>query len=257
MRKIEAVIFDWAGTTVDYGCMAPVQAFVEVFRHFGVEPTMEEVRKPMGMLKRDHIKAMLQMERIRKLWVEKYQTEPGEKEIDRLYGLFEEKLMGILDQYAQPKPYVAETVARLKEKGIAVGSTTGYTDAMMEIVTREAKKAGYEPDCWYSPDATGQKGRPYPYMIFRNMERLGVSGVDAVIKVGDTVSDIREGKNAGVRTIGVLEGSSEMGLTEEEYQALSQEERQAEKDRVAKIYLEAGADCVIEDIRGILDYLEE
>lgn len=257
MRKIEAVIFDWAGTTVDYGCMAPVQAFVEVFRHFGVEPTMEEVRKPMGMLKRDHIKAMLQMERIRKLWVEKYQTEPGEKEIDRLYGLFEEKLLGILDQYAQPKPYVAETVARLKEKGIAVGSTTGYTDAMMEIVTREAKKAGYEPDCWYSPDATGQKGRPYPYMIFRNMERLGVSGVDAVIKVGDTVSDIREGKNAGVRTIGVLEGSSEMGLTEEEYQALSQEERQAEKDRVAKIYLEAGADCVIEDIRGILDYLEE
>lgn len=257
MKKIEAVIFDWAGTTVDYGCMAPVQAFVEVFRHFGVEPTMEEVRKPMGMLKRDHIKAMLQMERIRKLWVEKYQTEPGEKEIDRLYGLFEEKLMGILDQYAQPKPYVAETVARLKEKGIAVGSTTGYTDAMMEIVTREAKKAGYEPDCWYSPDATGQKGRPYPYMMFRNMERLGVSGVDAVIKVGDTVSDIREGKNAGVRTIGVLEGSSEMGLTEEEYQALSEEERQAEKDRVAKIYLEAGADCVIEDIRGILDYLEE
>ena len=64
MGKIEAVIFDWAGTTVDYGCFAPVQAFVEVFCHFGVEPTTEEVREPMGMLKRDHIKTMLQMERI-------------------------------------------------------------------------------------------------------------------------------------------------------------------------------------------------
>lgn len=56
MGKIEAVIFDWAGTTVDFGCFAPVQAFVEVFKHFGIEPTMEEVRKPMGMLKRDTLK---------------------------------------------------------------------------------------------------------------------------------------------------------------------------------------------------------
>ena len=47
MKKIKAVIFDWAGTTVDFGCMAPVQAFVEVFKEFGIEPTMEEVREPM------------------------------------------------------------------------------------------------------------------------------------------------------------------------------------------------------------------
>ena len=46
MSKIEAVIFDWAGTTVDYGCFAPVQVFTEVFKNAGVEPTMEEVREP-------------------------------------------------------------------------------------------------------------------------------------------------------------------------------------------------------------------
>ena len=61
-RKIDGVIFDWAGTTVDYGSFAPVQAFVEVFKHFGIEPTMEEVRKPMGMLKIDLIRTMLKME---------------------------------------------------------------------------------------------------------------------------------------------------------------------------------------------------
>ena len=60
MSRIEAVIFDWAGTTVDYGCFAPVQVFIEVFRHVGIEPTMDEVRAPMGMLKRDHIKTMLE-----------------------------------------------------------------------------------------------------------------------------------------------------------------------------------------------------
>ena len=31
MRQLEAVIFDWAGTTVDYGCFAPVEAFIKAF----------------------------------------------------------------------------------------------------------------------------------------------------------------------------------------------------------------------------------
>lgn len=51
MKKIEAVIFDWAGTTVDYGCFAPVSAFIEAFKMYGIEPTMKEVREPMGMAK--------------------------------------------------------------------------------------------------------------------------------------------------------------------------------------------------------------
>ena len=47
---IEAVVFDWAGTTVDYGCFAPVQVFMEAFAHFGIEVTMEEIRKPLNFL---------------------------------------------------------------------------------------------------------------------------------------------------------------------------------------------------------------
>lgn len=146
IKDMECVIFDWAGTTVDYGCFAPVQAFVEIFRHFGIEPTMEEVREPMGMLKRDHIKTMLGMKRIHDLWVEKYGKEPTEADVDAMHDLFQEKLMGILDQFADPKPHVVETVAKLREMGIKIGSTTGYTDAMMEIVVPKAKEQGYEPD---------------------------------------------------------------------------------------------------------------
>lgn len=255
MSKIEAVILDWAGTSVDYGCFAPVQAFVEVFKHFGIEPTMEEVRKPMGMLKRDHIRTMLAMPRIQTLWVEKYHGPSGESDVEKLYELFESKLLGILDGFAQPKPYVLETVAKLREKGIKIGSTTGYTDIMMDIVTKKAKEAGYEPDAWFSPDAVGSMGRPYPFMIFKNMETLKISSVQSVIKVGDTVSDIKEGKNAGVYTVGILEGSSEMALTQAEYEALSEEEKQVELDRVSKIYEDAGADCVIKDFRGILELI--
>lgn len=255
MKKIEAVIFDWAGTTVDYGCFAPVQAFVEVFKHKGIEPTMEEVRKPMGMLKRDHIKTMLRMPRIYKMWEDMYGRAPQETDIDELYGLFESKLMSILDQFCAPKPHVLESVAELRSRGVKIGSTTGYTDEMMRIVTREAGKAGYEPDTWISPDSVGGTGRPYPFMIFRNMELLKVTSVEHVIKVGDTVSDIKEGKNAGVRTIGVIEGSSEMGLTQQEYEALSASVKHEQIERVKKIYFDAGADDVILNMSFLTELL--
>lgn len=62
MKKIEAVIFDRAGTTVDYGCFAPVQAFIEAFSHYGITPSTEEVRAPMGMLKIGHIRTMLSIQ---------------------------------------------------------------------------------------------------------------------------------------------------------------------------------------------------
>ena len=76
---IKAVVFDWAGTTVDYGCFAPVQAFMETFKAAGVEPTMEETRKPMGMLKIDHIRTMLHMERIEAEWVRVHGANPPKR----------------------------------------------------------------------------------------------------------------------------------------------------------------------------------
>lgn len=255
-NKTEAVIFDWAGTTVDYGCFAPVQAFVEVFKEYGVEPTMEETRKPMGMLKLDHIKTMLKMERINSEFEKVHGRKPTDKDAEEMHEIFEKKLLSILHNFAEPKPYVVETIAELRKMGVKIGSTTGYTDKMMEIVTREAKSAGYEPDCWFSPDSTNGVGRPKPYMVFRNLETLGVTSTENAIKVGDTVSDVKEGKNAGLLTIGIIDGSSEMGLTEEEYNALSEEEKQTNCERVRKIYLDAGADFVIQDIREILSFIK-
>lgn len=255
MKNIEAVIFDWAGTTVDYGCFAPVQAFLEVFRHYGIEPTMAEVREPMGMLKRDHIKTMLSMPRIHKLWVEKYGRAPEEADVDALYAIFEEKLLSILEQFADVKPGVKDAVAALRERGIKIGSTTGYTDEMMAVVVPKAAENGYAPDAWFSPNAVGNAGRPYPYMIYRNMEALGVHSADNVVKVGDTISDIKEGKNAGVFTIGVVEGSSELGLTQEEYEAMDIQEKAERTEKVKQNFLSAGADAVIMNMSELPDII--
>lgn len=251
--KYDGIILDWAGTTVDYGCFAPVKAFIEAFEHYGITPTLEEVRKPMGMLKIDHIRTMFSMERISKDWEAKYQRAWTEEDVKNVYLLSERKILEIVENYAEPKPYVLETVNELRNMGLKIGSTTGYTDEMMEIVVRKAKEQGYEPDCWFSPDAAGQKGRPYPYMIFRNMEALGLQDVSRVMKVGDTVSDIREGKNAGLVSVGVIEGSSVMGLTREEYESLSSSEKEKAEKKVENTFLDAGADYVIRDIRGVLE----
>lgn len=255
MSKVEAVIFDWAGTTVDYGCFAPVKAFCEVFQEYGIVPAMDEVRAPMGMLKWDHIRTMLDMPRIKSLWEEKYGMAPKDEDADKLYARFEPALFRILDQYAKPKPYVLDTIKALRQRGIKIGSTTGYTDAMMDIVVPKAKEYGYAPDCWYSPDATESMGRPYPYMIYRNMQTLKVSSVSGVIKAGDTISDIKEGKNAGVFTIGVLEGSSLIGMEQAEYEALKESEKAEVLARAKAAYEDAGADAVVTDIRGILEYV--
>lgn len=125
--KPQLVIFDWAGTTVDYGCFAPVNAFALAFQKFGITPTVEEIRAPMGMLKRDHIRTMLAMPAIRRQWEEK-QGAFDEAAVEKIYGVFEDALMESLSQYAAPKPGVLETVAELRARGMKVGSTTGYTD---------------------------------------------------------------------------------------------------------------------------------
>lgn len=255
MGKYKAVIFDWAGTTVDYGCFAPVQAFVEVFKHFGIEPTIKEVREPMGVLKKDHIRTMLQMERISSLWEIKYRRKWTEEDVEDLYEIFEEKLLSILDQFAEVKPYVLETVKELRKRGIKIGSTTGYTDKMMEIVVPKAKENGYEPDIWFSPDAVGGFGRPYPYMVFKNMQALGIQSVDQVMKVGDTVSDIKEGKNAGVYTVGVVEGSSALGFSEKEYEKLSEEKKKERIVEVKEKFKNAGADAVILNMKKLIELL--
>lgn len=255
MKNFDLIIFDWAGTTVDYGCFAPVQAFIEEFVSRGITPTMEEVRAPMGMLKIDHIRTMLNMPRILECFISIYGREPEESDVNAMYERYETHLLSILPQFTEPKPGVISTIEELRNRGIKIGSTTGYTDKMMAIVAPHAKAKGYAPDYWISPDSVDQKGRPYPYMVFENMKKFGISDVRNVMKVGDTISDIKEGKNAGVYTVGVLEGSSQIGLTEDEFNAMNKEQQREACEIAADAYRNAGADAVINRIEDLLELI--
>ena len=152
MNNIEGVLFDWAGTTVDFGCFAPVNVFIDIFKNAGVEVTMEEARAPMGMLKIDHIRAMLSMPRISTVWEEKFGRVFNEQDVENLYAEFEPALLSSLVEYTDPIPEVVETVQTLRNQGLKIGSTTGYTQTMMDVVVPNALKKGYGPDFYITPD---------------------------------------------------------------------------------------------------------
>lgn len=257
MNKVEGVILDWAGTTVDFGCFAPVNVFIDIFKNAGINVTMAEAREPMGMLKIDHIRAMLSMPRVATLWEEKYGRSFTEQDVEVLYAEFEPALMASLSSYTDPIPGVVETIDTLRNQGLKIGSTTGYTNTMMEVVVPNALKKGYHPDVVITPDATNSMGRPYPYMIYRNMEALKLSASWKVVKVGDTISDIKEGVHAGVWSVGVIIGSSEMGLSSEEFANLSEAEKQAAIDKTAQSFMENGADFTIQTMRELPQLIDQ
>ncbi|BBH22261.1 hypothetical protein Back11_36060 [Paenibacillus baekrokdamisoli] len=254
--KVRGIIMDWAGTAVDYGCMAPVYVFLEIFRSKGIEPTMEEVRAPMGVLKWDHIKTMLQMPRIGKLFEERMGHPFTNDDVDAMHEEFEPKLLAILHRFAEPINHVVDTINQLREDGLLIGGTTGYNDAMMRIVVEQAKENGYAPDYWLTPDSVKGKGRPYPYMIYANIISLDMGMPTQVIKVGDTESDMQEARNAGVWAVGIIRGSSMLGLTEAEVNEMEPNELKIRMEAAKLQFIRSGAHYVIEDMSQLPNIIE-
>jgi len=254
-QQIECIIMDWAGTTVDFGCFAPVNAFIKAFERIDISITTKEIRKPMGMAKIEHIRQLLGMERINTVFKNIYQRDWNDEDVMELNMSFEEYLFATLTDYTNPIPHVVDTVTLLRQKGLKIGSTTGYTRAMMDVVEPAARAKGYFPDTCITPDGL-PKGRPAPFMIFRNMIDLNVQNADSVVKVGDTIEDIREGLNANVWTVGVITGSSELGLSETEIKTLSVLELNQKIAITRTKMADAGAHFVINSMAELPDIID-
>lgn len=246
-HPIRLVIFDWAGTTVDYGSFAPVAAFMQAFQANGVSITPEETRGPMGLHKRDHIRALFQLETVTSQWQQAHGRGWTDQDVDEIYNTF----MPIQIQKAQELstliPGVRECFEALKQRGILVGSTTGYPRSVAQPVIEAAAEQGYVPDCTVCADEVPQ-ARPAPWMIYRNMEQLGVFPPSAVLKVGDTVPDIEAGKNAGVRTVGITQTGSEVGLTEAEFKALAPDEAELRVNKAQATFRSADCDHILASV---------
>ncbi|MBY0507610.1 MAG: phosphonoacetaldehyde hydrolase [Bryobacteraceae bacterium] len=254
--KLRAAIFDWAGTTVDYGCFAPVRVLEEVFAAAGVPITAAEARASMGLAKHDHIRSIVREPRVAEAWRKKHGVAPGDAEAVRLYEHFVPLQSARVAGDSAVIPGAAAVVARLRDRGLRIGSSTGYTRAMLDLVLPGAAAAGYAPDTSVTPEEAGG-GRPAPWMLFENLRRLGVYPPRACVKIGDTVSDMEEGVNAGMWTVGVVDSGNEIGLTPAGFAALSEAERAAVRAPAAERLRAAGADFIVQDLSELEAVLEQ
>lgn len=256
---VRAVVFDWAGTTVDYGSLAPVAAFAEVFRRRGIELTPEQVRGPMGTAKRDHIRTLTELEDVRGRWRVEHGREPSEDDVDAMYEEFLPLLVESAASHAGLVPGTVEAVAALRERGVRVGSCSGYDRGIMEKILPVAREQGYKPDALVCPEDV-PAGRPHPWMVYRCAMDLGVYPMSALVKVGDTLADIEEGLNAGAWSVGLARSGNELGLSEEEVEALDPRARDDRLDAIRERMYRAGAHRVVDtiaDVPGVLDDIEK
>ena len=252
---VKLVILDWAGTTMDYGCYAPAVVFVEVYKRNGVEISMEEAREPMGAHKLVHIRKISQIPAVAQRWQAVHGRPCTEDDVQKMFDQFVPLQLECLAQYADLIPGTLEVVAELRKQGLKIGSTTGYTHEMMDLLLEEAAKRGYTPDetvCATDVPA----GRPEPWMCLRNAENLGVYPMEASVKIGDTLPDVEEGLNAGMWTIGLAKSGNELGMNEQEIAALPADRLQARLERAYQRMAATGAHYVVDTIADVLPVID-
>lgn len=243
----EAVVLDFSGTTCDNWVIAPAVAFVETFREFDVPITMEEARLPMGLRKDLHLKALLEDGSILQRWRQKYHGSPTENDLKKMVERFNRIQLECLPEYATLIPGTAQTVDVLRQRyGLKIGASTGFARPMVDVLLAAAKEQGFVPDATVAGDEVTHP-RPYPYMVFQNMAKMGILNTHAVIKVDDTISGVQEGLNAGCWSVGLFETSNYMNVNEIDHGLSIQEFRQrANKSR--EILLKSGAHYVVPNI---------
>jgi len=202
---IKCVILDWSGTTADAHVLAPAVAFCEVFEKHGVPITMEESRGPMGLRKDLHIAKILEIPAVKERWTKKKGEKPTQATVDLLFKDFVPMQLRVLEKHTTLLPGVAETTQKFQKQNIKLGSTTGFTKSMVDILLRDARKQGYVPDSSVAGDQViNNLGfRPAPFMVYQNLLNLGIWPIESVIKVDDTVSGVGEGLNAGCWSVGI------------------------------------------------------
>lgn len=261
-KRIKLVVLDNSGTLNDCGVYAPVVAFIQVFEKYGIPITMEEARRPMGLFKKDHIRAILSMERVSTAFQRVYQRSWNEEDVEKMFVDFVPMQLSCLEKYAELIPGAANTLAFIKEKyGVKIGLSTGFDEEMNTIVLKRAREQGFFPDA-YTSSSQVPKGRPYWYMIEENMRQAAVTDPEEVLKVGDTYGDMQEGKamravaHSATWTLGLATTGNYVGKQWQELVKAPGDVIQAEQQKAEAFLYQAGADYVAPNLNSLPAIIE-
>ncbi|MET0520113.1 MAG: phosphonoacetaldehyde hydrolase [Burkholderiaceae bacterium] len=255
--RVQAVIFDWAGTLVDFGSLAPTQIFVDAFASFGLSLSLAQARGPMGLSKREHIRRLLADEGIQAQWRARFGRASTDADIDALYQRFMPMQIAKVGEYSQAIPGAADTLAWLRGEGIRIGSCSGYPRQVLDVLLPMAAQAGLAPDHVVAGDELAAGGRPGPFMALANVLALAVGDVRACIKVDDTAPGIEEGRNAGMWCVGLTLSGNEVGLTEQALAGLDAVAIQALRAQASQRLQPAGAHYLIDSVAQLPEVVRD
>jgi phosphonoacetaldehyde hydrolase len=256
--RLKALVLDWAGTTVDFGSLAPARTLQKLFSRAQINLGEAETRQHMGLPKKEHIRNILSMPRVRDAWQQLRGHIPGDADVDEMYAEFIPIQFSCLTEYSAVIAGVPEAVGSFRRRGLKIGSTTGYTRAMLDLLLKTSGQQGYSPDCSLTPEEAGT-GRPHPFMMYESAVRLQVYPLAAIAKIGDTPADIHEGLNAGAWSIGVAGTGNSIGLSSDEFHALTEADRDLRLTEARAELQNAGAHYVIDtlaDVGPVLDDID-
>lgn len=245
--QIRAVILDWAGTVVDHGSRAPMQAFVDAFAQLGVAVTIADARGPMGMAKRDHIRMVGETPSVAAAWRAKHGREFAEADIDAIFEVFEPLNVAAIATHADLIPGAREALAWCHEHKIRIGSTTGYTRPIMAELAPRAAAQGFVPEVMVCAGDMAA-GRPRPLQMWHALSVMGVWPAHRVVKFDDTPPGMGEARAAGCWAIGIAMTGNICGLSAEDYARLPEADRAPIRARATAELTEAGAHMVIDSI---------
>jgi phosphonoacetaldehyde hydrolase len=256
--RFDLVIFDWAGTMVDFGCVAPVRALIDAFAQEGVILDSMSARRDMGKSKIDHVRSLLSYPEVATAWQSQHGRPADEHDVQSLMIRLGPLMRDHAARASTLIPGARETFERLRHQGVRVASSTGYTREMMQPVLARAAEQGYAPEHLVCSGET-PAGRPTPLMIYKACAELGVWPLSRVVKVDDAEVGIAEGKAAGAFTVGVASGNA-LGLSLEVLEAAPTQRAKIPDAnlKAARAALQAaGADLVLDSVADLVPMLEK
>lgn len=193
---IQAVLFDVIGTTVKEADPEIIPScFQQAFDAHAVKVDLSVLKKNRGKDKRIMIREIL------------YKQKQLLDLLEPIYRSFEQILENNLHQFSEVEG-AGGVFHFLKEKGVKVAVGTGLPEKVFQQIFEHLHWQRYAFDYVGTASSVG-KSRPQPDMIFDMMRKTGIQEAYHILKIGDTMADIQEGKNAGAQTAVVLAGTQD------------------------------------------------
>ncbi|MDX2304440.1 MAG: HAD hydrolase-like protein [Microscillaceae bacterium] len=212
MKKIQLIVFDLSGTTVEDD-NAVAKSLHQAAVEYGLNIPLEDFQKTIGTNKIHLYQFMIARSRGQELSFENLEKYNFPELYEEARDLFDRYAVIMLEYYqknVRAMPQAEETFRWCKAQGIKVATDTGFHREVSQAIIQGLNwlDSGLI-DLSVDVDCTEGIGRPAPYMIFYAMQKLGIQSVHEVIKIGDTPADLISGYNAGcIANIGVKSGAN-------------------------------------------------